>query len=120
MHRHPSTQVNSDGTNFTFWLHICCRQPYTCKAFFSSCLDSKFCQSSNNRFFQESNIFMNVGKKFIHIKNRITYQLPWSMKSNISTSVDFKKFDFLFFQLFFVQKQVVHFSTFPQSVNCWM
>ena len=39
---------------------------------------------------------MNISKKIIQIKNWVTNDLTWSMKSNITSSVSFKKFYIIF------------------------
>ena len=56
----------------------------------------------------------------LEVKNRVTYNLPGSVKCNISSPVDFIKGSILCFQLDIIEKQVILRTASSKRINIGM
>src|SRR5688572_1407414 len=101
MHGDPAAAADSDSANLSFFSLNTGIYPYTgfpCRA---TRVYSIFLQSKYDNLFHIPQIFSNICIKFFEVKNRITHDLLWAMKSNIAAAVGPKKINSSCFEVFF-------------------
>ena len=98
MHGHPSAQMNADSTNLAQWAILRGFEPNPCVSLYSISYYPLPFNAEDNHLFQKANIFVNIGKEIVQIKNRIGHYLPGTVIGNIAASVDFEKLKSLPFQ----------------------
>ncbi|CAI8160299.1 MAG: Uncharacterised protein [Bacteroidota bacterium] len=119
MHRNPATGTNSHGTNFTgiiaFYIY-----PNACFPFATRGRNAKISKCSNDTLLQQTQIFMDIGKKTIQIQNGIANQLPGAVIGNIPSSIRGIKRNAFFSKGFCIYEQIIFITTFSKRIHMRM
>src|SRR5690606_38583792 len=110
VHSHPATTPNAQCADFASPGRVVRIDPDTGKVGYASRINTVFVKRKDNRFFQCTQVAVDIGKEMVQVKDGIADDLPGPVIGDIPAAIYLVKRSVYSGQRFFVQQQMIHFA----------